>query len=229
VAVCLAILFFGLPEPLSVPAALATSILTLRAFLAGPKLRRWLSYSARALVILLALIAIPAGVPYVAVSSRSPDGTMWAELYETDKFVDRHFQVRLTRYWLGIIPIRRVVYRSPDEGQRGGERLLWSRDGRHVVLLGLHLFAIPEACLSSGETLYLLVDARTGATASNASQTSGYPRFSVNDIERTDFDIDRTPGIWDSRRHRCVPSHTTQPTRREGSRDILLKPRVQGH
>jgi hypothetical protein len=131
---------------------------------------------------------------------------MVADVYETDWFVDRHFQVRLTRYWLGIIPIRRVVYSSPDEGARGGERVLWSRDGRHLLLVGPHLFGTPDACLSSGDMLYLLVDARTGATASNASQTGRrYPRFSLHDIAVMDCDINLIPGTWDPRLNRCMP------------------------
>lgn len=85
------------------------------------------------------------GVPYIAVSAPSPDGQVVAELVETGLFVDRHFLVRLTTYWLGFLPVSREIYESPDEGPRGGERFLWSRDGRHVLLVGTHLFATPLA------------------------------------------------------------------------------------
>ena len=206
VAVILAAVFFGLPGLLAVPGMLATSLLAVRPFIAGAKVRRRLCVVASVLATWVGIFIITEGMPYVSVSSRSPDGTVVAEVYETGWFVDRHFQVRLTRYWLGFIPFRRVVYISPDEGARGGERLLWSRDGRHLLLVGPHLFGSPDACLSSGDMLYLLVDARTGATASNASRTDlGYPRFSLHAIVAMDFDINPTPGTWDRRLHRCVP------------------------
>jgi hypothetical protein len=54
--------------------------------------------------------------------------------------------------------------------------------------------------------LYLLVDGRTGATASNQYRTDlGYPP-SLHDIAAMDFDINLTPGTWDRRLDRCVPA-----------------------
>ena len=205
VAVVLAAVFFGLPALLSVPAVFATSLLAVRPFIGGAKVRRRLGGVAGVLATWVGVFTIAGGIPHVSVSSRSPDGTLMADIYETDWLVDRHFRVRLTRYWLGIIPIRRVAYRSPDEGPRGGERLLWSRDGRHLLLVGPHLFGTPDACLSSGDMLYLLVDVRTGATASNQYRMDpGYPRFWLHDIAAMEFDINLTPGTWDRRLHRCV-------------------------
>jgi hypothetical protein len=115
------------------------------------------------------------------------------EQFQTELFVDRHFRVRLTTYWLGIIPIRQVVFKSPDEGPRGGERLVWSRDGRYVLLLGRHLVATDDACLASGEALYLLVDTRTKAIASNAEQTR-HRRFSLQELASMDFDMSTSSG-----------------------------------
>ena len=205
-AVVLATVFFGLPGLLAVPAMLATSLLAVRPFIAGAKARGRLCVVAGVLATWVGVFTMVGGIPHISVSSRSPDGAVVADVYETDWAVDRHFQVRLTRYWLGIIPIRRVVYRSPDEGARGGERLLWSRDGRHLLLVGPHLFGTPDACLSSGDMLYLLVDGRTGAAASNQYRTDlGYPRFSLHDIAAMEFDINLIRGTWDRRLHRCVP------------------------
>jgi hypothetical protein len=120
VTTVLAAIFFGLPGTLAVPAMLATSLLAVRPFIAGAKVRRLLCVIAGVLATWAAVLPIAGGIPHVSVSSRSPDGTVVTDVYETDSFVDRHFQVRLTRYWLGIIPIRRAVYSSPDEGARGG-------------------------------------------------------------------------------------------------------------
>jgi hypothetical protein len=203
-AVVLAVLFFGLPGHLAAPAVLAMALLAVRAFVTRTEVRGPLSGFAGLLGAWVALVTMFVGTPHVSLSSRSPDSRIWAELYETTRSFDRHFQVRLTKYWLNIIPIRHVVYNSPDEGPRGGERLVWSKDGRYVLLLGPTLFGTHNACLSSGDVLYLLVNAQTLETASNASQTGPrYRRFSLNEIAALGFDINVAPGRWDDRKHRC--------------------------
>lgn len=171
---------------------------------------RWLKALTGALAIVLLLftggLMALFGVPHIAVSAPSPDGEVTAELVETARLLDRHFLVRLTTYWLGVVPVSREVYDSPDEGPRGGERFLWSRDGRHVLLVGTQLFAIDEACLASGEALYLLVDRLTGTLRSNATQTRG-PRFRLEDLARMDFAALPAPGspTWHDSKRRCVP------------------------
>jgi hypothetical protein len=61
-----------------------------------------------------------------------------------------------------------------------------------------------EACLASGETLYLLVGRQTKAIASNAAQTR-HRRFSIQEVAGMDFDITLAPGVRDRRWMRCVP------------------------
>jgi hypothetical protein len=78
--------------------------------------------------------------------------------------------------------------------------------------------------------LYLLVDARTGATASNVSRAGlGYARFSRDDIATMDFDIDLTPGMWDRRLHRGVPRTRSARARQQLGQAgrIVVKPRLQ--
>lgn len=171
--------------------------------------RRWLRRGLTALVVALALVAgmrMLAGIPYVTVSAFSPDGHALAELVETDFLIDRHFEVRLTTWWLGALPRRRILFRSPDEGPRGGERLLWSRDSRYVLLVGPNLFAVPDACLASGDKLYLLVDTPTGLIRANAVQTR-HARFSLEDIRGRDFVVPLAPGTHEQHQpHRCSVS-----------------------
>lgn len=157
-------------------------------------LRALVGALASALLLLVGSLMALVGVPYIAVSAPSPDGQVVAELVETGLFVDRHFLVRLTTYWLGFLPVSREIYESPDEGPRGGERFLWSRDSRHVLLVGTNLFATDEACLASGEALYLLVNRLTGTVRSNAGGNRG-PRFSVEDLAGIDFAAPLARGV----------------------------------
>jgi hypothetical protein len=203
-AVAVAVVFVGAPGWLAGPALLATLLLAVRAFVSGRSARRGLLSLAALLVLLVGLGMASLGMPHVSVAARSPDGRVVADVYETDWFLDRHFRVRLTTFWLGIVPIRHVVYYSPDEGRRGGERLAWSSDGRHVLLLGPHLNATENSCLSSGDALYLLVDTRTRTIASNAEQTR-HRRFSLKEVAGMGFDIDLAPGVRDRWSKRCIP------------------------
>jgi hypothetical protein len=170
--------------------------------------RSWIRPTLTALVVALVILAgmrVLMGMPYVAISVPSPDGRVVAELVETYSFIDRRFEIRLTTRWLGVIPRRRTLFQSPDEGGRG-ERLLWSRDGRYVLLVGPKLFAVAEACLASGDKLYLLADASTGSVRVNATQTR-HARFSVEDLAGMDFTVPLAPGVLKGPRwaQRCAP------------------------
>jgi hypothetical protein len=171
--------------------------------------RSWIRPALTALVVALVILAgmrVLVGMPYVAISVPSPDGRVVAELVETYRFIDRRFEIRLTTRWLGVIPRRRTLFQSPDEGGPGGERLLWSRDGRYVLLVGPNLFAVAEACLASGHKLYLLADASMGSVRVNATQTR-HTRFSVEDLAGMDFTVPLAPGVLKGPRwaQRCAP------------------------
>lgn len=83
----------------------------------------------------------------------------------------------------------------------------WSRDGRHALLVGTTLFATAEACLASGEALYLLVDRLTGTLRSNANRNRG-PRFSLEDLAGMDFGVPLVRGVRapHAARVRCAPA-----------------------
>ena len=139
------------------------------------------------LVLLLRLIA---GVSVVTASAVSPDGRMVVQLADRGTFMfDRNFDVRLRRYGLW-----RHVWTSPDESLPHGERFLWSRDGRHVLLLGAKLFATVDSCLASGEFMYLHLDTQTGEVRANTPQRRG-PRFALADLAGIEFAEPLVPGV----------------------------------
>jgi hypothetical protein len=148
----------------------------------------------RALLVVLSALLIPFGgfvllarlffgLSTVTASAVAPDGRMVVELVDPGRrLLDRNFSIRLrgsSGWW-------RQVWASPDENLPGGERFLWSRDGRHVLLIGPKFFALPESCLASGEFLYLDLDTKTGAVRNNATQSNG-PRFTLADLTRIEF------------------------------------------
>jgi hypothetical protein len=125
---------------------------------------------------------------YVSFSAPSPDSRVVAEIYEPPKFIDRNFVVRLTTKNRWGIPQYKRLFVSPDEGWPPTERLLWSKDGRYLLLLGKSISTISiESCLDSGECLYLLVDTEQDIVYSNASQLRERRPFSVNDLSGIEF------------------------------------------
>ncbi|HSL50634.1 MAG TPA: hypothetical protein VK878_16305 [Candidatus Deferrimicrobiaceae bacterium] len=155
-------------------------------------------------LVLLARLLL--GLSTLTASAASPDGRMVVQLVDSGRpFLDRNFSIRLrgpSGWW-------RHIWFSPDEGAPGGERFLWSRDGRHVLLIGPNFFARPESCLASGEFLYLHIDTRTGAVRSNATQSAG-PRFALADLAGVEFTAPLDAGGWPVRMPggptRCEPA-----------------------
>ncbi len=155
--------------------------------------RLWLKRVILALAILflvpLATLVFFTRPPYVSVSAPSPDGRVVAEIYEPPRTIDRNFVVRLKTKGRWGISRYKDYFRSPDEGLPPTERLLWSKDGRYLLLLGTResLYTVrKEACLSSGECLYLLVDTEKDVVYTNASVRDPHP-FSVDDLSGIDF------------------------------------------
>ena len=141
---------------------------------------------------------------YVSASAASPDGRVLAQIYDPGGFmaIDRNFIVRVKQEGQGGKAHYTNYFRSPDEGFPPAERLLWSKDGRYLLLVGERA-SLPtvrqEACLPSGECLYLLVDTQRSIVYANTiDRTSARditnargvrdPRpFSVDDLSGIDF------------------------------------------
>ena len=116
----------------------------------------------------------------VTLTSLSPDNRVTVSLVEKHRLIDRNFDLRIA----GVHPNGvRTVFSSPDEGVPvGSERIVWSEDGKHFLLVGRHFFARPEADLNNGEQLYLLYDLESGRVRCNATQQVGLGTFSIDDV-----------------------------------------------
>lgn len=101
----------------------------------------------------------------------SPDETIRARLVETSPSwgLDRNFQVRLEYLAEGK---QAAIYRSPDEGRpEGTERLIWSKDGTMLLVVGRHFFVKDDLFLDNGDQLYFLHHLPSGKSWSNADQS----------------------------------------------------------
>jgi hypothetical protein len=122
----------------------------------------------------LVLWAGCSGAPNTDASliSESSTGAYRVTLLELNGGMDRNFEVWLERKADGF---RTNIFRSPDEGRPGTERIIWSRDHSQFVLVGRH-FVVEDRPRIPIETLYLLYDIPSGKLWCNASQAS-LPRF----------------------------------------------------
>jgi hypothetical protein len=124
----------------------------------------------------------------ISASRPSPDGSKVAMLIERPwwrPYIDRNFDLAIKRSWIGM---RSIVFTSPDERILGTERFIWSKDSKHVILVGKKFFGMPMLQLRTGETVYLLYDVDDGKIACNSSQAIEYPRITMDELETIEFE-----------------------------------------
>jgi hypothetical protein len=119
-------------------------------------------------------------------SRLSPDETIRARLVETSpsRSIDRNFQVQLDFLVEGTST---VIFGSPDEGRpEGTARLIWSKDGEWLLLVGRHFFVKEDLFLDNGDQLYFLSHLPTRRTWCNAEASSLTP-LKAETIEGVEF------------------------------------------
>jgi hypothetical protein len=119
-------------------------------------------------------------------SRLSPDETIRARLVETSPswHLDRNFRVQLDSLVEGTST---VIFGSPDEGRpEGTERLIWSKDGAWLLLVGRHFFVKDDLFLDNGDQLYFLYHLPTRRAWCNA-ETSGLALLKAETIEGLEF------------------------------------------
>lgn len=105
----------------------------------------------------------------VTLTSLSPNDAHRVVLVERTVGIDRQFVLWLDEIESGK---RRIVFRSPDEGRPGSERIVWSVDGSRFLLLGRHFAISDSGKLGNGEQAYLMFDVRSDQMWCNSSQGS---------------------------------------------------------
>jgi len=137
------------------------------------------------------------------VSRLSPDETMLARLIEISltQSLGRHFKVQIQS---------KDIFVSPEEeeaGLPGTERLIWSKDGTKLLLVGRHFFVKDDLFLESGDQLFFLYDVLTGRGWCNSEAPVPFPPLKAEMIEGLEF----TEPVILKQRDARLPS-PSQPT-----------------
>jgi hypothetical protein len=116
----------------------------------------------------------------------SPDETLRVSLVEREfPSIDRNFQVRLEDLVKGESTI---LLRSPDEGiPSGSERLIWSKDGKWLLLVGRHFFVKEDLFLDNGDQLFFLYHLPTKRGWINSADSIAWPPLKAPSIDGIDF------------------------------------------
>ena len=122
---------------------------------------------------LLTLVVYTRLVARTTTTSRlSPDETIRARLLEGPGSLSliRNFSIRLEDLARDKVA---TIFRSPDEGgPPGTERLIWSKDGTKLLLVGRHFFVKEDLFLDNGDQLYFLHDLPTGKSWCNSAEAT---------------------------------------------------------
>lgn len=126
------------------------------------------------------------GADRTTLTRLSPDETLRASLVEPGwRGLDRNFQLRLEDRARGTTT---TIFRSPDEGDPSGtERLIWSKDGTKLLLVGRHFFVQDDLFLDNGDQAYLLYDLREKRAWLNAHELPDAPRLTAGMLDRVEF------------------------------------------
>ncbi len=123
--------------------------------------------------------------PDAPVTAHSPDGTKEALLYTNTWGIDRNTRLTLKEPILyGLCDRYRAVYTGPDwadDEVTGSERILWSKDGKHLLVLRPGIAEGGKLYITTGESVYLWYSLEAGKRASTM------PNLSFADLAPIDF------------------------------------------
>jgi hypothetical protein len=125
------------------------------------------------------------------VSRLSPDETILARLIEASatRSLVRHFKVRLQALRSDSRGFDNIFRSSEggDAGQPGTERLIWSKDGTKLLLVGRHFFVKDDLFLDNGDQAFFLYDVPTRRGWCNSEAPAGLPALTPQMIEGVEF------------------------------------------
>ncbi len=120
-------------------------------------------------------------------SRLSPDETLRARLveYAPSRGLNRQIEVQIDSLIDGTST---RIYGSPDEGRpEGTERLIWSKDGKWLLLVGRHFFVKEDLFLDNGDQLYLLYNVPLRKSWNNSAFSKELSGLKPNLIDGIEF------------------------------------------
>ncbi len=118
----------------------------------------------------------------------SPDETIRARLFEPSPAwgLDRNFGLRLE--YLADDRVVPLIPRSEDQGRpEGTERLIWSKDGAWLLLVGRHFYINDDLFLDNGDQPYFLHHLATGRSWINSAEPSIFPPLKAEQVRAIEF------------------------------------------
>ncbi len=124
---------------------------------------------------------------HITLESTSPSGEFSVVLEERRMpfTVDRNIYVVLRNEKTGE---PKQILLTPDEARPPGtERILWSRDGNHFLLVGTKFYTKHDLTLETGEIAYLLYHIPTERVWHNSRQMSSSRELAPTTLDNIDF------------------------------------------
>jgi hypothetical protein len=124
------------------------------------------------------------------VSRLSPDESILVRLVEVSitPSVDRRFRLLLQSDQWGTGT--RSIFLSPEDASGrppGTERLIWSKDGTKLLLVGRHFFVKEDLFLDNGDQLFFLYDVSKGQGWCNSEAPVGFPSLEPEMVDGVEF------------------------------------------
>ena len=127
--------------------------------------------------------------PDTAVTAHSPDGTKEALLYSRILGIDKSTVLTLKDPILcGLCNRYKAVYAGPEWADEvtGSERILWSKDGKHLLVLRPGIAEGGKLYITTGESVYLLYSLEAGEGKSARADLSFTDLAPINFTEKVE-------------------------------------------
>ena len=121
------------------------------------------------------------------ITRLTPDEKARALLAGTD-WPSQPYRIVVIRLEAPLGQEPRTLYKSREQGLPAGtERLIWSRDGTWLLVVGRHFFVNEDLFLENGDQLFFLHHQPTGRSWSNETGEKDVPPLTPEQIQGIEF------------------------------------------
>jgi hypothetical protein len=121
------------------------------------------------------------------ITRLSPDETALAELAGT-AWPSQPYRIVVIQLQAPLGNDPRTLYTSREQGLPAGtERLIWSRDGTMLLVVGRHFFVKEDLFLDNGDQLFFLHHLPSGRSWSNETGEDKVPPLTAEQVKGVEF------------------------------------------